>query len=122
MICAARLSRSMPSRVNTWTSITRAGDARRHAQARVLHVGGLLAEDRAEQLLFRRQLRLALRRHLADQHVAGLDFGADVDDAGFVEARPSCASPRLEMSRVISSAPSLVSRATTESSSMWIDV
>jgi hypothetical protein len=37
-------------------------------------------------------------------------------------SRDSCASPRLEMSRVISSAPSFVSRATTVSSSMWIDV
>ena len=63
----------------------RARDARRNAQRRVLHVGRLLAEDRAQQLLFRRQLRLALRRDLADQHVAGFDFGADVDDAGVVE-------------------------------------
>ena len=86
MICAARLSRSMPSRVNTCTSITVPRDARRHAQRRVLHVGRLLAEDRAQQLLFRRQLRLALRRDLADQHVARLDFGADVDDARLVEA------------------------------------
>ena len=45
--------------------------AGRHAQARVLHVGRLLAEDRAQQLLFRRQLRLALRRDLADEDVAG---------------------------------------------------
>ena len=36
--------------------------------------------------------------------------------------RPSWFSERLEMSRVISSGPSLVSRETTESSSMWIDV
>ena len=64
----------------------RTRDAGRHAQAGVLHVGGLLAEDRAEQLLLRRQLGLALRRDLADQHVAGLDFRADVDDAGVVEA------------------------------------
>ena len=34
----------------------------------------------------------------------------------------SWASDRLEMSRVISSGPSLVSRATTDSSSMWIEV
>ena len=31
-------------------------------------------------------------------------------------------SERFEMSRVISSGPSLVSRATTTSSSMWIEV
>ena len=60
--------------------------ARRHAQRAVLHVGRLLAEDRAQQLLFRRQLRLALRRDLADQDVAGAHFGADVHHAGLVEA------------------------------------
>ena len=63
----------------------RAGDARRHAQRRVAHVGGLLAEDGAEQLLLRRHRALALRRDLADQDVAGLHLGADIDDAGLVE-------------------------------------
>ncbi len=62
-----------------------AGDARRHAQRGVLHVGRLLAEDRAQQLLFRRQLGFALRRHLADQHVTGFDFSTDVNDAGLVQ-------------------------------------
>jgi hypothetical protein len=61
------------------------GHARRHAQRRVLNVGSLLAEDRAEQLLFRRQLRLAFRRDLAYQHVTGFDFRTDVDDPGLVE-------------------------------------
>src|SRR4026209_2104538 len=37
-------------------------DARRADQAGVTDVAGLLAEDRAQQLLFRRQLRLTLRR------------------------------------------------------------
>ena len=64
-----------------------AAHARRHAQRRVLHVGGLLAEDRAQELFFRRQLGLALRRDLADQHVACIHFGADVDDAGVVQPR-----------------------------------
>ncbi len=63
----------------------RAAHARRHAQRRVLHVRRLLAEDRAQQLLFRRQLGFALRRHLADQHVARFDFRTDVHDARFVE-------------------------------------
>src|SRR5205807_3589228 len=44
-------------------------DAGGHGQRGVAHVPGLLAEDRAEQLLFRRQLRLTLRRDLADQDV-----------------------------------------------------
>src|SRR4051812_44693161 len=60
-------------------------DARRADQRRVAHVAGLLAEDGAQQLLFRRQLRLALRRHLADQDVARLDVGTDADDAAVVE-------------------------------------
>ncbi len=47
----------------------------------VLHVGGLLAEDGAQQALFGGQFGLALGRDLADQDVAGLDFGADADDA-----------------------------------------
>ena len=79
------------------------------AQRRVLHVGRLLAEDRAQQLFFRRQRGLALGRDLAHQHVARVHLGADIDDAGLVQAR-SCCSLRFGMSRVISSAPSLVSR------------
>src|SRR5213079_712794 len=63
----------------------RARDAGWHAQARVLHVGRFFAEDRAQKLFFRRQLRFTLRRHLADQHIAGFDFGANVNDAGVVE-------------------------------------
>ena len=86
-IWRARLSFSMPSRVNTCTSMTVPSMPGGTRSERVLHVGRLLAEDRAQQLLFRRQLALALRRDLADQDVAGLHFGADVDDAGFVQAR-----------------------------------
>ena len=59
--------------------------ARRHPQRRVAHVGGLLAEDRAQELLFRRHRAFALRRDLAAQDVAGANLGADVDDARFVE-------------------------------------
>jgi hypothetical protein len=62
-------------------------DARRHAQGGVADVPRLLAEDGAEELLFGAQLRLALRRDLADQDVAGLDLGADADDARVVEVR-----------------------------------
>src|SRR5207237_8881285 len=56
-------------------------DAGRADERGVAHVAGLLAEDGAEQLLFRRQLRLALRRDLAPEDVARLDVGADADDA-----------------------------------------
>ncbi len=56
-------------------------DARRHGQRRVAHVARLLAEDGPQQLFLGRQLRLALRRDLADEDVAGLDLRADAHDA-----------------------------------------
>ena len=59
--------------------------ARRDLERRVLHVLRLLTEDRGEQLLFRRELRLALRRDLADEDVARLHVRADADDAALVE-------------------------------------
>ena len=51
----------------------------------VADLARLLLEDRADQLLLGGQLGLALRRHLADQQVAGDDLGADADDAALVE-------------------------------------
>ena len=60
--------------------------AGRHAQRGVLHVRSLFAEDHAQKLFFRRELGFALGRDLADEHVARLHFGADVHDAGLVEA------------------------------------
>src|SRR6202521_1584633 len=51
----------------------------------VAHVAGFFAKDRAQQLLFRRQLSLALRRNLADDDVALLDSGADADHTRFVQ-------------------------------------
>ena len=69
-----------------------------------------------------RQLRLALRRDLADQDVARADLGADERDAALVELASSAASPTFGMSAVTSSGPSFVSRATQVSSSMWIVV
>ncbi len=64
-----------------------ADHARGHAQRGVLNVRGLLAEDRAQQLLFGGELGLALGRDLAHEHVARLDLGADVHDARLVQAR-----------------------------------
>ena len=55
------------------------------AQRGVLHLAGLLAEDRPQEALLGRQLGLALGRDLADEDVAGADLGADVDDALLVE-------------------------------------
>src|SRR3712207_9169113 len=57
----------------------------RHLQRGVADLARLLLEDRADQLLLGGQLGLALRRDLADQQVAGLDLGADADDAAVVE-------------------------------------
>ena len=61
--------------------------AGRHTQAGVFDVRSLLAENRAQQFLFRCQLGLAFGRHLADQHVADCDFRADMHDAAFVQTR-----------------------------------
>ena len=62
-------------------SMTMPLHARRDAQRAVADVAGLLAEDGAQELLFRRELGLALRRDLADEDVARLHLGADADDA-----------------------------------------
>src|SRR5699024_1254059 len=51
----------------------------------VADLARLLAEDRAEQSLLRRQLGLTLRRDLADEEVAVADLGTDADDAALVE-------------------------------------
>ena len=81
----ARLSFSTPSRVRTRTSmivpLTPVGTPQRG----VLHVRRLLAEDGAQELLFRSELGFALGRHLADEHVAGNHFGPDVDNARLVK-------------------------------------
>ncbi len=54
-------------------------------QRGVANLARLLLEDRPDQLLLGRQLGLALRRDLADEQVAGMDLGADADDAAVVE-------------------------------------
>ena len=56
-----------------------------HFQRVVLHVLAGAAEDRVQQLFFRRQLALGLRGDLADEDVAGADARADADDAVLVE-------------------------------------
>ena len=55
--------------------------AGRNGQRGVLHVGGLLAEDGAQEALFRGEFGFGLRSDLADEDVAGLHFRADADDA-----------------------------------------
>ena len=56
-----------------------------HPRAGVLHLTGFLTEDGPQQALLGGQLRLAFGRDLANQDVAGLDFGADTDDAVLVQ-------------------------------------
>ena len=56
-----------------------------HPKRRVLHVPRLLTEDRPQQLLFRSQFRLALRRDLADEDVSRANLCADADNTLFVE-------------------------------------
>lgn len=92
-----------------------------HAQRRVAHLAGLFAKDGVEEPLLRRQLGDPLRRYLANEDVPVLDLRPDADDAPLVEVLQA-SSPTLGMSRVISSGPSLVSRASHSYSSMWIEV
>ena len=88
----------------------------------VADLARLLLEDRADQLLLGGQLGLALRRDLADEQVAGR---RPRRRCGRCRARRGCAgdsSERFGMSRVISSSPSFVVRASISYSSMWIEV
>ena len=62
----------------------RAFDSRRAVQRSIANVSGLLAENRAQQFLFRSQRGLALRRHLADKNVAGLHRCANPNHAAFI--------------------------------------
>ena len=57
----------------------------RNLERGISDLSGLLTEDCAEQSLLRRELGLALRRHLADQNIAGADLRTDADNAVLVE-------------------------------------
>ena len=64
-------------------------DTRLNAQRRVADIGRLFAKDGAQQFFFRCYRRFAFRRNLADQNVAGLDFGTDVNDACLIQITQS---------------------------------
>ena len=113
----ARSSFSVPLREKMRALMTMPPTPGGTLERAVAHVAGLLAEDRAEELLFGGELGLALRRDLADQDVARLHLGADAHDADSSRSLRA-SSPTFGMSRVISSLPSLVSRATHSNSSM----
>ena len=57
----------------------------RNLERHVTNLASLLTEDGSEQTLFRCQFGLTLRCDLADEVVAGTDFGADADDAAVVQ-------------------------------------
>ena len=61
--------------------------ARGRLERSVADVSGLLAEYRLQQPFLRRELGFSLRRHLADENVAGFHVGADANDAVLVEVR-----------------------------------
>ena len=63
----------------------RSGDTRRQAQRRVAHVRSFFAEDGPQKLFFRRHRAFALRRNLADQNVARINLGTDIDNACLIE-------------------------------------
>src|SRR5208337_2695715 len=64
-------------------------DARWNLQRRVPDFARLLAEDRAQQLLFRGELGLAFRGDLADEDIARTHFRSDANDAALVEVLQS---------------------------------
>ena len=57
----------------------------RDLEGSVTDLSGLLAEDRAQQLLLRCQLGLSLRGHLADKDITCADFRADADDSHLIQ-------------------------------------
>ena len=63
------------------------GYSRRNAKRRVFHIRSLLSENCTQQFLLRRELCLALRRHLTDQHVTSINLGTDIDDTRLVKTR-----------------------------------
>ena len=82
----------------------------RHLKGGVADVVGLGTEDGAQQALLGGQSALALRRDLTDQDVARADLGA-MRMMPSSSRLASMSSERFGISRVISSGPSLVSRA-----------
>src|SRR3546814_12798290 len=91
-----------------------ADHSRRHAQRRIYNVGSLLAKDRAQQLFFGSQLGFALGRYLADQHVVGTPFTADVNNAGIIQTLQLCFSQVADVTCAFFRAPLAVAGANSE--------
>jgi hypothetical protein len=96
-------------------------DTRRHTQGGVFDVAGLLAEDGPQQFFFRRQLGFTLGVILPTRMSPG-PTSAPRRMMPLSSRFFRASSPTLGMSRVMSSLPSLVSRATTSNSSMCTEV
>ena len=94
----------------------------RNTEGRIANLAGLFTEDGAQQALFGGQLGFALRRDLTDQNIAGVNLRTDTNDAAVVKVAAAESSSTFGMSRVISSAPSLVSLASISYSSIWMEV
>ena len=109
MICWARLSRWMPSRVKTCTSMT-VPLVPWSTRSEVSFTSDAFSPKMARSSFSSGVRWFRPWRDLADQRVAGADFGADEHDARFVEARQLLLGQVRDVA-VISSAPSLVSRA-----------
>ena len=73
------------SRLKTLTSTTVPRSPWGTRSDEVADLARLLTEDGAQQALLGAQLRLTLGGDLADEDVAGVHLGADVDDAALVE-------------------------------------
>ena len=121
MICWARLSRVMPSRVNTWTSIT----------VPLMPEGTRRLVSFTSEAFSPKIARSSFSSGVSWVSPFGVTLPTSTSAASTSapmytmpdsSRRESMRSERFEMSRVISSGPSLVSRATTTSSSMWIEV
>ena len=89
----------------------------RDFEGSVADLSRLFAEDGAQQALLGGQIGLALRRDLADQNITAAHLCADADDAAVVEILERIVAD-AGISRVISSGPSFVSRASHSNSSI----
>ena len=111
-----------PSREKTWAPMTVPSTPGRDAEGGVAHVPGLLAEDGPEELLFRERAGSPPSGVILPTRMSPCLTSAPMHTMPDSSRSLRASSPTLGMSRVISSLPSLVSRAATSNSSMWIVV
>ena len=58
---------------------------RGHPKGGIFNISGFLAENGAQQLFFRRELRFSLGGYFSDQYVAGIDLGAETDNTAVIQ-------------------------------------